>query len=191
MTAISKAGSIADKIITGIFTCGISICLDCVESASSSGPVGAVTSSIATSGEQRGYSYSLVPEIPHVPQQVMDYFHDQFGMSNFAAGTAAQDCLWTTGFGEKSVAPGGGWCNLPAQTPLEFRHGYLWLYTYGKASGVRQINHGLSGVTSAGLARKRLMGIEREALEGLALQGFKGRAVAIWPPVTVNGSTVA
>jgi hypothetical protein len=192
-TAIGKAVTLVGEIISGIFTCGISLCcllLDTANAASTS-KSGPANSSAATSGQMKGYAYYLVSEIPHVPQQVMDYFHDEFGMSNFAAGTAAQDCLWMTGFGEKSVAPGGGWVNLPSQTPVEFRHGWIWLYTYGGTSKVRKIEHGVSGRTTAGVAMERVMAAEREALEGLSLQGFKGRAVAVWPPVIVNGSVVA
>ena len=176
----------AGYIIAGILTCGLGFCFGPADNA----PAIEDTSK-NTSGPQDGYFYTLVPEIPCVPQLAFDYFPDPYGTSNFGAGTVAQDCIWIWGGGEKSVAPGGGWAVLPTATPVEMRYDWIWLYTFGTTAAFRKLSHGMTGSTTIGAARARLFTVEREALRALFAEGFNGRAVAVWPPVIVNDVVVA
>ena len=102
------------QVGAAIFSCGLTLCFGGPSPPSPPDPC----SSKATLGQQRGYLYEVVPEISCKPSEVMDHFHSPYGMSNFAAGTAAQDCLWMFGFGVKSVATCGGWVKLPWDTAV-------------------------------------------------------------------------
>ncbi len=112
-------------------------------------------------------------------------------MSDYAAGTMSQDSLWMFGMGETSVAPGGGWVALPEETRAEMWWDFIWIYLYGEKTEVRKVSHGVKGTTTVGVAMERVMAVERETLQNLAKQGFRGRAIAVWSPIVVNGTVVA
>ncbi|OAL03673.1 hypothetical protein IQ06DRAFT_374766 [Phaeosphaeriaceae sp. SRC1lsM3a] len=177
---------VVTQVLSGILSCGLTICFGDPPAPASSDP----RTNAATAWKQRGYQYECVPEIPSEANEMLEYFDNAYGMSNFAAGTAAQDCLWMHSKGDKSVAPGGGWVNMPWDTIATIRHDYLWLYLYGRSTSVRKISHGVRGSTTIGVAAPQLMIAEREAMEALAMEGFRGRAVAVWPPIIVNGVVI-
>jgi hypothetical protein len=180
--AISES-STGTQIGAAILSCGLTLCFGGPPTPSPPDPC----SEKATSDRQRGYLYELVSEIPCKPEEMMYNFSDPYAMSNFGAGTATQDCLWTVGFGSKSIAPGGGWVNMPWETEVMVHHDWMWLYLYGRKPEVRRVDHGIRGVITVGPAAQRMIIAEREALEALAMEKFIGRAVAVWPPVVANG----
>ena len=175
------------QIVAGVMSCGLTVCFGNPPAPAAADP----RTNAATAWKQRGYHYECVPEIPSVPNDMLEYYDNAYGMSNFAAGTAAQDCLWMHSDRDKSVAPGGGWVNMPWSTVATLRHDWLWLYLYGDSTSVRKIPHGMKGSITIGSAAPRLMTAERDALEALAIEGFRGRAVAVWPPIVANGVVVA
>ncbi|KAK5107201.1 hypothetical protein LTR62_001647 [Meristemomyces frigidus] len=175
----------ASKVIVTIVTCGLSFCF------STPAPPPPADSSAATFDRQRGYCYYLVPEIPFNGLEMHDDFGDQYMMSNYGAGTVSQDCFWLMGTGMKSVAPGDAWAGMPGGTAVNISWDWIWLYTYGEKSAVQKVPHGLTGNTTVHGARERLMQVERDTLQTLALGGFRGYAVAVWPPALINGVIVA
>jgi len=90
----------------------------------------------------------------------------------------------------KCVVSGRDRAYLPSEIPVEVRCGWVWIRIYGASSGVRQVNHGLSGITTVGIALEVIMGVE-ETLTDLALQDFRVRSLAVWSLVVVNGTIVA
>ena len=133
----------------------------------------------------------LVPEVRHNSAQLMEHFGDEFRVSNVAAGTMAQACIWTYFHTMVSVAPSGGWVSLPWETVVDLPWGWMYVYMYGETSSVRKIAHGLQGNVSVGIAAERMMNLERECMQNLAKAGWRGRAIAVWPPVMINGSPVS
>ncbi|KAF3030342.1 hypothetical protein E8E12_000853 [Didymella heteroderae] len=155
------------QVLSDILTCGLTICFGDLPAPASSDP----RTNAATARKQRGYHYECVPEIPSEANKMLEHFDNAYGMSNFAAGTGAQDCLWMYSERDKSVAPGGGWVNQLWDTRATVRHDFLWLYLYGGSTSVRKVSHGTKGSTTIGVAAPRLMIAEREAMEALAMEG--------------------
>ncbi|EMC96212.1 hypothetical protein BAUCODRAFT_33560 [Baudoinia panamericana UAMH 10762] len=109
----------ASQVTVAILTCGLSLCF------STPAPPPAANSSAATSDRQRGYCYYLVPEVPCNGREMHEDFGHQYMMSNYGAGTVAQDCFWLMGTGKKSVAPGGAWAGMPGGTAVEISWGWI------------------------------------------------------------------
>lgn len=123
------------QVLSVVLTCGLTVCFGDPPAPASADP----RTNAATAWKQRGYYYECVLEIPGEANEMLEHFDNVYGISNYAAGTAAQGCLWMHSERDKSDAPGGGWMDMTWDTAAIVRHDYLWLYLYGGATSVRKI----------------------------------------------------